>query len=264
MRDNVGYRLDAEAHPEAASCPTWRSSSRSLGYATGAAVSSYVLDRKTGIATGFDFYDDQIELHTGGGLGGLQRPGFETLQAALGWFDKKGNGPAFLFVHFYEPHTPYDPPEPFASKYANKYDGEIAAADNLVGQLLDDLRADFLYDKALIVLCGDHGEGLGDHGEAEHGVLLYNEAIHVPLILKMPGYRLAGQRVEKPAGLTDIAPTILRLLGQKPSPEPAGNVAARPACRWARRPGGSIPRPSTRGCTSGGATSPRCRTAKTT
>jgi len=215
VRDNVGYRLDGEKI-KAGELPHLAQQLKGLGYDTGAAVSTYVLDRKTGISTGFDFYDDKIELHTGsGGLGGLQRPGNETLAAALGWLQQIEGPSSFLFVHFYEPHTPYEPPEPFAKRYSNKYDGEIAAADALVGELIADLKAKKLYDRAVIVLFSDHGEGLGDHGEAEHGVLLNIEAIHVPLIVKLPEGQLAGQRVAKPAALIDIAPTVLTLLGGK-------------------------------------------------
>lgn len=220
VRDNVGYRLD-RAKIESGELPHLARQLQKLGYATGAAVSSYVLDAKTGIATGFDFYDDEIELHTGGGLGGLQRPGGETLDAALGWLAGLSGKSPFLFVHFYEPHTPYEPPEPFASRYPSKYDGEIAAADALVGRLIAELEQKGLYDDAILLLFSDHGEGLGDHGEAEHGVLLYAEAIHVPLIVKLPGARLAGTRVKNPAGLFDVAPTVLELLGQ---PKAAGQT----------------------------------------
>ncbi len=121
--------------------------------------------------------------------------------------------PFFLFFHLYEPHTPYEPPEPFASRYASKYDGEIAAADQLVGQLVDDLKQRGVYDEALIVLLADHGEGLGDHGEDEHGVFLYDEAIHVPLLVKLPKGQRAGASVARPVEMTDVAPTVLGLLG---------------------------------------------------
>ena len=221
VRDNVGYKLDADKIARG-ELPHLAKQLKDLGYQTGGAVSSYVLDRKTGIAASFDFYDDDIELKTGGGLGGLQRPGGETLAPALSWLEGLGGKKSFLFVHFYEPHTPYDPPEPFRSKYTDKYDGEIAAADALVGELIASLKKQGLYDRALIVLLSDHGEGLGDHGEAEHGVLLYVESIHIPLVVKLPKGQLAGTRVPKPAALTDIAPTVLSLLGQKPAPGQEG------------------------------------------
>ncbi|HEV3076323.1 MAG TPA: sulfatase-like hydrolase/transferase, partial [Thermoanaerobaculia bacterium] len=170
----------------------------------------------TGLATGFDFYEDSIEFRTGTGLGGLQRPGTETLRLALPWLRAAAappQRPFFLFFHIYEPHTPYDPPEPYASRYPLKYDGEIATADAIVGQLLAELKRLGAYDRAIVVLLSDHGEGLGDHGEDEHGVLLYNEAIHVPLLLKLPRGQLAGSAAGAPAALTDVAPTLLGLLG---------------------------------------------------
>src|SRR5439155_16604766 len=101
----------------------------------------------------------------------------------------------FLFLHLFEPHTPYEPVEPFRSKYANPYDGEIATVDAILGRFLAELDKRGLYDRSLIILDSDHGEGLGDHGEAEHGVLLYREVLHVPLIVKLPGRQLAGRRV---------------------------------------------------------------------
>jgi choline-sulfatase len=215
VRDNVGYVLDA-AKVASGEIPYLPRILQSHGYATGGAVSAYVLQGKTGLAAGFDFYEDSIEFRTGTGLGGLQRPGTETLRLALPWLREAAAPPArpfFLFFHLYEPHTPYEPPEPYASRYPLKYDGEIATADAIVGQLLAELRRLDAYDRAIVVLLSDHGEGLGDHGEDEHGVLLYNEAIHVPLLLKLPGGQLAGRTTGAPAALTDVAPTLLSLLG---------------------------------------------------
>src|SRR6185503_9721758 len=105
------------------------------------------------------------------GLGGMQRPGSETLRLSLDWLRSVSSDrdkPFFFFFHIYEPHTPYAPPEPFASRYPSRYDGEIATADHVVGELIDDLKRLGVYDRALVVLLSDHGEGLGDHGEEEH------------------------------------------------------------------------------------------------
>jgi arylsulfatase A-like enzyme/Flp pilus assembly protein TadD len=215
VRDNVGYTLDA-ARVRSGELPYLPQILERNGYATGGAVSAYVLQARTGLATGFDFYEDSIEFRTGAGLGGLQRPSSETLRLALPWLRGAAAPPArpfFLFFHLYEPHTPYDPPEPYASRYPLKYDGEIATADAVVGQLLAELKRLGAYDRSVVVLLSDHGEGLGDHGEDEHGVLLYEEAIHVPLLLKLPGGRLAGRSAGAPAALTDVAPTLLALLG---------------------------------------------------
>src|SRR5262249_60081902 len=95
--------------------------------------------------------------------------------------------PFFAFLHLYEPHTPYEPPEPYKSRYREPYDGEIAAADAIVGKFLSLLKENSLYEKALIFFLSDHGEGLGDHGEAEHGMFLYRETLQVPLLVKLPG-----------------------------------------------------------------------------
>ncbi|HYN19335.1 MAG TPA: sulfatase-like hydrolase/transferase [Thermoanaerobaculia bacterium] len=212
IRDNVGYRLDPQKI-EKGELPFLPQLLKAQGYATGGAVSAYVLQGKAGLKTGFDFYEDSVEFRTNIGLGGMQRPGTETLRLSLEWVRSVRDRPFFFFFHIYEPHTPYTPPEPYASRYASKYDGEIAAADHIVGELLKALKDFDVYDKAIIVLLSDHGEGLGDHGEEEHGVLLYEEAIRVPLLLKLPGSQLSGSTVSKPAQLTDVAPTVLSLLG---------------------------------------------------
>ena len=212
VRDNVGYKLDA-AKVERGEMPFLPEILKKAGYATGGAVSAYVLQGKTGLSTGFDFYEDGIEFRSTTGLGGLQRPGGETLKLSQGWLRSVKDQPFFFFFHIYEPHTPYAPPEPYASRYPLKYDGEIATADHIVGQLIDELKSLGVYDKALIVLLSDHGEGLGDHGEDEHGVLLYNEAIHVPLILKLPKSQGAGGTTARPVQLLDVTPTVLGLLG---------------------------------------------------
>lgn len=217
VRDNVGYPLPA-AKIESGELPYLPQLLRGAGYATGAAVSAYVLQGRTGLGTGFDRYDDSIEFQSNRGLGGLQRSGGETLRPALEWLRGVAARPTFLFLHLYEPHTPYKPPEPWASRFALPYDGEIAAADAVVGELVVELRRLGLYDRAIVVLFSDHGEGLDEHGEEEHGVLLYREAIQVPLLLKLPGQRLAGKSASAPVSLVDIAPTVAGLLGLPASP----------------------------------------------
>ena len=214
VRDNVGYKLDP-GRIASGDLPYLPQILKGKGYATGGAISAYVLQGKLGLSTGFDFYEDSVEFNTGTGLGGLQRPGGETLRLSLDWLRSVKDQPFFFFFHIYEPHTPYTPPPAFAS-YASKYDGEIAEADRIVGELLAELDRLDVYDRAIVILLSDHGEGLGDHGEEEHGVLLYNEAIHVPLLLKLPGGQLAGETASRPVQLTDVAPTLLSLLGQEP------------------------------------------------
>ncbi len=216
VRDNVGYRFHGDR------LPFLPRLLKQAGYKTGGAVSAYVLRPETGIADGFDFYEGKIELRMSETLGRSQRPGAETLAAATPWIEQAAGGPFFLFFHLYEPHTPYEPPEPFASRYPNAYDGEIATADQVVGNLIAELKRLGVYDHAIVVLLADHGEGLMDHGEQEHGILLYREALQVPLILKLPGGRLAGTRVAAPAALIDVAPSLLALVGAPPQPAQHG------------------------------------------
>jgi arylsulfatase A-like enzyme/Flp pilus assembly protein TadD len=186
------------------------------GFATAGFVSAFVLRAETGIGAGFDTFDDELRAASPDApLGQVQRPGAETAEAASRWLDAQGSGRCFLFVHIYEPHTPYSPPARFAA--ANPYDGEVQYSDEIVGQLIGSLRRKGLYDSATIVLLSDHGEGLGDHGEDEHGIFLYRETIRVPLIVKLPGSRSAGTRVSTPVQLIDVAPTILDLVGAPPT-----------------------------------------------
>ncbi|RMH21157.1 MAG: hypothetical protein D6696_06495 [Acidobacteria bacterium] len=213
VRDNQGY--DLELGDDVPYLPRLL---HDAGYATGAAVSAFVLRAATGLGAGFDFYEDSLEQGDAESIGEVQRPGQVTLDRTLDWLESVRDRPFFLLFHLYEPHTPYHPPEPFASRYDDPYDGEIAAADAVVGRLLDHLRRLGLYRRSIIVLLSDHGEGLGDHGEREHGILLYREALQVPLILKLPEARLAGRRSAHPAQLIDVVPTVLDLLGQ-PRPD---------------------------------------------
>lgn len=212
VRDNVGYLLDGK-RIDSGELPYLPKILKGAGYATGGAVSAFVLRKKTGVATGFDFYEDSIEFKTGTGMGGMQREGSATLAAARKWLAGTGDRPFFFFLHLYEPHTPYHPKEPFASRYPLPYDAEIAAADAVVGELLAELKSRGSYDRALVILFSDHGEGLGDHGEDEHGLLLYREALQVPLVVKLPKGELGGKRVATPTQLVDVMPTVLSVLG---------------------------------------------------
>ncbi|MDX1503589.1 MAG: sulfatase-like hydrolase/transferase, partial [Thermoanaerobaculia bacterium] len=215
VRDNLGVKIE-----RVETLPFLPRRLQEVGYRTAAMVSTFVLRGNGGLATGFDFYDDKIATDAvSADLGSAQRPGGETLERALAWAEGVRHGRFFLFFHIYEPHTPYSPPEPFASRYPRAYDGEVAASDAIVGELLDRLREWGLYDRALIVLTSDHGEHLGDHGYQEHGPFLYREALQVPLLLKLPGGERAGAAVDTPARLEDVVPTVLALLGRRP---PAG------------------------------------------
>ena len=206
VRDNAGYRLDE-------AIPTLAAELGQAGYATGGFVSSYVLRAGTGVARGFDVYDDEVGFETGRQLGRLQRPGTETLAAASEWLGGVAGSPFFLFLHLYEPHAPYAPPPPFADRYDDPYDGEVAAADAVVAGLIGRLEELGVYDEALVVLLSDHGEGLMDHGEMDHLILIYRETIQVPLILKLPGGERGGERITTGAQLSDVAPTVYPVAG---------------------------------------------------
>ena len=190
------------------------------GYKTAAFVGSMVLDPKSAMAPGFDrgfdTYDATFPLGQAGGdrYQRTEHRAGDVVAHALSWLKEQGSGPFFLWVHLFDPHAPYEPPEPFKSRHASDpYDGEIAYADSALGKALDQLRASGLYENALIAVAADHGEAFGEHGERSHGVFLYDETIHVPLLFKMPERRFAGIRVDDRAGLVDVAPTILEVLG---------------------------------------------------
>jgi choline-sulfatase len=212
VRDNSGYVFDAVHHPYLPQLL------QKAGYQTGAAVSAFLLRRATGLSNGFDFYDDDMPAGAGGET--AERAGAVSVHRGLEWMKGRGGKPFFLFLHLYEPHTPYDPPEPFASRYRSApYDGEIATADAAVGTVLAELKRRGLYDGAIVVLLSDHGEGLGEHGEEQHGFFLYRETLQVPLLVKLPGGVRSGTTVLAPAQLVDVAPTLLALAGVE---RPAG------------------------------------------
>ena len=211
--DNGGYRLGP-------SLPTLAEVLKGQGYETGGAVSSIVLAGASGISRGFDAWEDRIEPEAPGlAPNRVQRPGHETAKLLGGWLDRSRSGRLFAFLHVYEPHAPYEPPEPFRSRFADPYDGEVAAADAAVGAFLDELKGRGLYDRALVVFLSDHGEGLGEDGEDEHGVFLYRESIQVPLLLKLPASKagerppFAGSSVTTPVQLVDVLPTIATAVG---------------------------------------------------
>jgi arylsulfatase A-like enzyme/Tfp pilus assembly protein PilF len=205
VRDNIGYTLAPGER-------TLASRLKAAGYATGGAISAYVLRRQTGISAGFDAFDDALTIAgTGESLAESRRDGAATVDALAAWLDAQGSDRVFAFLHLYEPHAPYTPPPSHAMPLP--YDGEIAYADELVGRFLGRASARGLLDRAIVAVVSDHGEGLGDHGEAEHGLLLYREALHVPAILRLPGGAQGGRRVAGAVGLVDIAPTLLDLAG---------------------------------------------------
>jgi len=219
VRDNVGYVLKSDEQ-------TLAELLKNRGFATGAAVSSYVLRRESGIAQGFTFFDADLPAAAPeSSVGAVQRDGMATADAAERWIASQSDRRFFLFLHLYEPHKPYTPPARFAQY--NPYDGEIAYADEIVGRIIATLKQRRLYGGATIVLVSDHGEGLGDHGEQEHGLFLYDESVRVPFIVKQPGSEGAGRRVTAPVQHIDIVPTFLDLV-RAPIPSKLAGRSLRP------------------------------------
>lgn len=222
VRENVGYVL-------APDLVTLAERFRDAGYRTGGFVSAFVLDARWGIARGFDTYVDDFDLDAmaGANLGSVQRAGPETIGHALEWLDEAvpsddrvddsagatGRPPFFMWLHLFDPHDPYEPPEPFRSEYAGRpYDGEVAYTDSLIGDFRAALEQRGLFDESVVVLTSDHGEGLGDHGESYHGFFVYDSTVHVPLIVRLPGGVEAGRVVGDAVSHVDIAPTLIELL----------------------------------------------------
>ena len=201
VRDNIGFLVKPNS-------TTLATLFRSAGYRTGGFASAYVLRPETGIGQGFDVYDAKFAAGSlDRPLAQVQRSAPETVSAAINWLNTHVDPKVFMFLHLYDPHRPYEPPAKF--KDLEPYDGEIAAADEAVGTLLAELRRRDWYDNATIILVADHGEGLGDHGEEEHGLFLYESTIHVPLVLKLPRMPAsAGKRVSQPVQHIDLLPTL--------------------------------------------------------
>ncbi len=193
------------------------------GYATGAVVSAFVLDRSWGLARGFDFYDDAFspEEFQKRDLGLVDRKAEESVTHVINWLKQPTHRPFFFWLHLYDPHSPYDPPEPYHTQYRDHlYDGEIAYADHELGRLITWLKNNHLYERTMIVLLSDHGESLGDHGEKEHGFFVYNSTVHVPLIVKPPaGSRFRPGRIARPVETVAVAPTLLAAAGIKDAVE---------------------------------------------
>ena len=212
------------------------------GYQTAAFVGAYVLDRRFGLSQGFDTYDDQIPRDPNATERlEAERPASAVVDRTLAWLDRvsseprapsgqpsagsrrsaspapRAPSPFFLWIHLYDPHAPYNPPREFVrtagrtATVEERYDGEVRYADAQIARVLAWLDAHTLRDRTFVVVAGDHGEGLGDHGERTHGMLLYDSTLRVPLIVSMPG--TAAARRDDPVSLVDIAPTVLRAAG---------------------------------------------------
>jgi choline-sulfatase len=186
------------------------------GYHTAAFIGAVILDSKSlapGLDRGFEFYDNFPEhSSTKDRWGRVERRGGDVVKRAEAWMTAHPRGPHFVWVHLYDPHDPYEPPAPYSTTYKDRlYDGEIAYADSALANFVAYLKARGWYDTALVIVVGDHGEGLGEHHEDTHGIFLYDTTIHVPLVVKLPGATRTAKVIEAQVRTTDILPTVLDL-----------------------------------------------------
>jgi tetratricopeptide (TPR) repeat protein len=214
VRDNAGFRFPG-------SVETLATRLKARGYRTGAFVSAFPLSSRFGLARGFDIYDDRFLTGAGLGHSDEERRGPATVEAARRWL-AAGAGPAFLWVHLYDPHYPYDPAEPFASRFPDDpYAGEVASTDSALEPLLKPIVEAGKSGRTLVVFTADHGESRGEHGEKTHGIFAYEGPLRVPLILYGPRL-LSPARVESPVRHVDIVPTILAAIAAPPAPDLPG------------------------------------------
>src|SRR6266571_3217362 len=200
----------------AASHPTLAELLKKKGYQTAAFVGAVILDSKTlapGFDRGFDFYDN-FPQHSPSNLrwGRVERRGMDVVHRAQTWLAAHPAGPHFVWVHLYDPHDPYEPPAPYSLTYKDRpYDGEIAYADSALANFVAYVKKQGWYENSVVIVVGDHGEGLGEHHENTHGIFLYDSTTHVPLIVKPPG-RNSSKTVSEQVRTTDILPTVLDIL----------------------------------------------------
>lgn len=212
VRDNGGFYLGPEN-------TTLAELLKRKGWTTGAFVGAFVLDSRWGLNQGFDFYYDNFDFakYKKVGLDSVQREGGEVVKAFFDWFQTNGDRRFFTWIHLYDPHTPYEPPEPYKSEFSGRpwglYDGEIAYADSLIGRVLDGLRQKGILEKTIVVVAADHGESLGEHGESFHAFFIYDATVSVPLILRLPASSLKAKVINDQVENVDIMPTLLDLLG---------------------------------------------------
>lgn len=204
---------------------------KSRGYQTGAFVGGFALDRRFGLNQGFDEYNSTFDLHREGesDSGDVKRLGAEVVADSLHWLDANSSRPFFLFLHLYDLHTPYNLPASFRASYGSGYDEELRYVDEQVGVFWDALRQRHLLDRTLIVFVSDHGESLGEHGEKTHGYFIYQSTVWVPMIIHWPAASATfAVRVDQPASLMDVAPTILQF------PAFPSHGSSRAAACWRR------------------------------
>jgi choline-sulfatase len=217
VRMNGEFRLAAER-------TTLAEALAARGWETAAFVSAFVLDARFGLAQGFATYDDRMPRAEGAVFpaGTVERSARATTDAAIAWIERRaGTAPFLLWVHYFDAHAPYAPPADLAARFAGRpYDGEIASVDRELGRLVDAMRG----TRATILVVGDHGESLGEHGELTHGVFLYDATVRVPMILRPPDGAVRGVVADRVVSLVDVVPTLLDLLGVE-SPGPLDGVS---------------------------------------
>ncbi len=221
VRDNGGFFLEA-------SKVTLGERMKQAGYATGAFVGAWVLDSRWGLDQGFDTYSDHFDLskYKVVNLGTVQKKGDEVMDLALPWLESVKQKPFFAWIHLYDPHTPYEPPEPFASRYKGQpYLGEVAYTDQVIGRLVSWLKDAGVWNNTVLVLMADHGESLGEHGEKTHTFFVYDAVVHVPLIVRTPWGDRGRNRSQ--VATVDLMPTVLDLAGLPPEEGIDGRSLAR-------------------------------------
>lgn len=205
VRNNGTYIFDKKS-------PTLAKILKEKGFKTAAFISAYVLDRRFGLDFGFELYDDEVPINP---LSPHQleaeRKAEEVSKKALKWLKNNLNNKFFLWIHYYDPHTPYAPPKKYADKYEDPYDGEIAYVDDQIGLLITFLKKNNIYSDTLIIIIGDHGEAFGEHQELTHGMFLYDTTIHIPFIIKFPKFN-KHKKINATVRSIDLFPTILDLL----------------------------------------------------
>ena len=212
VRDNGGFYLEQDS-------VTLAEVLHQAGWSTSAFIGAFVLDSRWGIDQGFEYYYDNFDFakYKKISLDSVQREGGEVIKAFFEWFEKDTPDKFFSWIHLYDPHTPYEPPEPYKTQYEGReyglYDGEIAYADSLVGRVLESLREKKLLEKTVVIVVGDHGESLGEHHETAHGFFIYDATVAVPLIIRIPSAELRGKTIASQVRNIDLMPTVCELLG---------------------------------------------------
>jgi len=230
VRDNGGYVLDGRY-------TTLAGVLKDGGWQTGAFVGAFVLDSKWGLNRGFDTYVDKFDVskYKSISLGDVARRAGGVVDNATPWLDQHASQRFFAWLHFYDAHSPYDPPEPFKSRFADRpYAGEIAYVDDQIGRVLQWLDARGLTDRTIVAAIGDHGESLNEHGEGTHGLFIYDATTRIPFIVRAPFTATRGRRVPGVVRSEDLMPTILDLVG-RPSPKEAQGRSLVPLLTGAAR-----------------------------